>query len=40
MQCSVCYKLGRDDPHRLCIFANEQNRGCTQVNKRYDSEVG
>ena len=36
MQCSICYKLGRDNPARLCIFGNEVNRGCAQVNKRYD----
>lgn len=39
MQCSVCYKLGKDNPDHLCIFANEQNRGCTQVNERYDKAV-
>lgn len=36
MQCKFCYKFGRDNPEKLCIFANEQNRGCSQVNKRYD----
>jgi len=36
MQCHFCYKFGKDNPERLCIFANEQNRGCSQVNKRYD----
>ncbi|MEM2872937.1 MAG: hypothetical protein QXD82_02075 [Nitrososphaerales archaeon] len=35
-QCSFCYELARDNPSRLCIFTNELNRGCSQVNKRYD----
>ena len=34
-QCSFCYKLAKDDRSKLCIFANEANRGCTQINKRY-----
>jgi len=40
MQCSICYKLGSDNPARLCIFGNERNSGCAQVNKRYDGAVG
>ena len=35
-QCSICYKLGKEDSSKLCIFGNELNRGCSQVNKRYE----
>ncbi len=28
-QCSFCYKLAKDDSSKLCIFANEANRGYT-----------
>ncbi len=34
-QCSFCYKLAKDDSSKLCISANEVNRGCTRINKRY-----
>ena len=34
-QCSFCYRLAKGDNSKLCIFGNEANRGCTQVNKRY-----
>ncbi len=34
-QCSICYKLAKDDSSKLCIFVNEANRGCTRINKRY-----
>ena len=34
-ECSFCYKLAKDDSSKLCIFANEANRGCTRINKRY-----
>lgn len=35
-QCQFCYRFGKEKTERLCIFGNEQNRGCQQVNKRYD----
>ena len=37
MACYFCYKYARDNPSKLCIFAYELNRGCYQVNKRYDA---
>jgi len=35
-QCSFCYKRAGGNPEKLMIFANPLNRGCSQVNKRYD----
>jgi len=39
LQCRFCYKFNKDNPElsSRCIFGNEQNRGCWQVNKRYDA---
>jgi len=39
-QCSFCYGLAKDDSSKLCIFANEANRGFSQVNKRYQKLYG
>jgi len=35
-QCFFCYRTAQGDPERLCIFAHELNRGCPQVNRRYE----
>lgn len=35
-QCWGCYKFAKEDSSKLCIFTNEMNRGCSQVNKRYE----
>ncbi|WXG39642.1 MAG: hypothetical protein WED07_02210 [Candidatus Freyarchaeum deiterrae] len=34
--CHFCYNYSIEHPGQLCVFANEENRGCYQVNKRYD----
>ena len=39
-QCSFCYKFAKDNASKFCIFANELNRGCSQVNKRYEKLYG
>ncbi len=37
--CYFCAKAAGDDITHRCICANEENRGCTQVNKRYDNMI-
>ena len=34
--CYFCIKAAKGDPTKRCLCANEENRGCTQVNKRFD----
>ncbi|MFB0563956.1 MAG: hypothetical protein ACETWM_22380 [Candidatus Lokiarchaeia archaeon] len=36
MMCWGCIKATKDNIEGRCVFANELNRGCSQVNKRYD----
>jgi hypothetical protein len=36
MMCWGCIKATKDDVKGRCVFANELNRGCYQVNARYD----
>lgn len=35
IQCIFCQRFAGGDPDKLCFAANERNRGCPQVNKRY-----
>jgi hypothetical protein len=37
IQCVFCQRFAGGDPGKLCYAANERNRGCPQVNKRYDA---
>jgi len=36
MMCWGGIKATKDNVEGRCVFANEQNRGCYQVNARYD----
>ena len=36
VMCYFCMKAAKDDIKKRCICANSKNRGCTQVNKRFD----
>jgi len=36
VQCHFCRTTAKDDQREFCIFANGMNRGCPQVNRRYD----
>ncbi len=36
MMCWGCIKATKDNIKGRCVFANELNRGCSQINKRYD----
>lgn len=35
-QCSFCYKRAGGNSEKLMIFTNPLNRGCSQVNGRFD----
>jgi len=37
---AFCYRIARNNIEKLCIFAKEKNKGCPQVNKRYDALGG
>ena len=42
MQCYFCWRFGKEaynagNPGKLCAFGSEDNRGCWQVNKLYNS---
>jgi hypothetical protein len=34
--CAMCNKVSKGDITKLCFHGSPDNRGCTQVNKRYD----
>jgi len=34
--CWGCYNFTKGDPDKLCFSGRPDNRGCSQVNKRYD----
>ncbi|TFG04448.1 MAG: hypothetical protein EU536_04610 [Promethearchaeota archaeon] len=36
VMCYFCLKAAKGDPSKRCVCANSENRGCTQVNKRFE----
>ncbi len=39
MMCRGCVKFSKGDPSKMCFSSQPDNRGCYQVNARYDSLV-
>ena len=37
-QCWGCVRFSKGDPAKMCFSSNPDNRGCKQVNERYDSQ--
>jgi hypothetical protein len=37
MWCWGCYRFSRGNSTRLCFSNNPENRGCAQVNERYEN---
>lgn len=38
MMCRGCVKFSGGDPAKMCFASHPDNRGCYQVNARYDRE--
>ncbi len=39
MMCRGCVKFSRGDPAKMCFASSPDNRGCYQVNARYDGQT-
>ena len=39
MWCWGCYKFTKGDANKMCFSNHPDNRGCAQVNKRYDQAM-
>jgi len=38
--CWGCATFSRGNPQKMCFSSSPDNRGCTQVNRRYDAKYG
>ncbi len=39
MMCRGCVTFSKGDPARMCFASRPDNRGCYQVNARYDERI-
>lgn len=39
MMCWGCVKFSKGDPAKMCFSSQSDNRGCYQINARYDRQM-
>jgi hypothetical protein len=40
MMCRGCVTFSKGDPAKMCFASQPDNRGCYQVNERFDQQLG